>query len=217
MNQHRLLFELNRVASRFRVLRFWQLLAAAWIVAALLGLALWGAKVGLAAPLSPAVPLLVIAALALAGAGVWLATASARDIGWVARQVETAFPELRTCLLAAVEQRPNLPDGRFGYLQSNVIHQALLHAHRHEWQQVVPTRRIAVAAASNFAALLLFIAILAGIALTAVSPSSSAAMLGGLRPAPGGPGFSVTVEPGNIEVERGTSLLVLARVAGQMP
>lgn len=217
MNQHRLLFELDRVATRFRVLRLTQLLAAAWAVAALVGLALWAAKVGLATPLVPAVPLTAAAALMLIGIAVWLAIASARDIRWVARQIETAFPELHTCLLAAVEQRPNLQDGRFGYLQSNVIHQALLHAHRHQWTQVVPTRRFAVAAAGNVAALLLFIGVLAGIAFTAVSPSSAAAALAGLRPGQSGPGFTVTVEPGNTEVERGTSLLVLARVAGQMP
>src|SRR5206468_8534990 len=67
MNQHRLLFELDRVASRFRLLRFWQLLAASWLVAALAGLVLWGAKLGLALPLNPALPLLAVAALALAG------------------------------------------------------------------------------------------------------------------------------------------------------
>jgi hypothetical protein len=217
MNQHRLLFELDRVASRFRLLRFWQLLAAAWLVAALAGLALWGAKVGLARPLNPAPPLLAVAALALAGVGVWLATATARDFRWVARQIEAAFPELRTCLLAAVEQRPDLPDGRFGYLQSTVIRQALMHADRHEWRQVVPTGRIAAAALGNFAALVLFMAVLAGLAFTVVSPSSAAAVLGGRRSSPAGPGFTVTVEPGNTEVERGTSLLVLARVAGQMP
>ena len=33
MNQHRLLFEVDRVASRFRLLRFWQGLAAAWLIA----------------------------------------------------------------------------------------------------------------------------------------------------------------------------------------
>src|SRR5881394_4016843 len=101
MNQHRLLFELNRVASRFRLLRFWQLLAAAWFVAALAGLLLWGAKVALARPLNPAIPLLALLALILAGIGIWLATASARDIRSVARQIEATFPELRTCLLAA--------------------------------------------------------------------------------------------------------------------
>ena len=34
MNQHRLLFELDRVAQRFRMLRLWQYLSAAWLIAA---------------------------------------------------------------------------------------------------------------------------------------------------------------------------------------
>src|SRR5262245_49745745 len=138
MNQHRLLFELERVASRFRLLRFWQLLATAWLVAAVGGLVVWGLKFGTGSQLSPAVPLLCLAAIVLAGIGIWLATGSARDYSWVARRIEATFPELRTCLLAAVEQRPNLPDGRFGYLQASVIQQALRHADRHEWREVVP-------------------------------------------------------------------------------
>ena len=61
-------------------------------------------------------------------------------------------------------------------------------------------------------------ACLAGIAFTAVSPSSAAAAARRIAArGSSGPGFTVTVEPGNTEVERGTSLLVLARVAGQMP
>ena len=72
MNQHRLLFELDRVASRFRLLRFWQSLAAAWFVAAMIGLVVWGAKLALARPLNPAVPLLAIVAAVLAAIGIWL-------------------------------------------------------------------------------------------------------------------------------------------------
>jgi hypothetical protein len=217
MNQHRLLFELDRVAVRFRLLRFWQLLAVAWLVAAAVALGVLGLKFGLQAPFSSAVPVLCIAAVALAGAGAWFASLMARDSRWVARQVEQAFPELHSCLLAAVEQQPELPDGRFGYLQTNVIQQALLHAQRHEWSDVVPIRRVAAAAAGNLAALTMFLVLLAGVAFMRVSPSSAAAVSGGLIPVPSGPGFSVTVEPGDTEVERGTSLLVLARVAGQMP
>lgn len=217
MNQNRLLFELDRVASRFRLLRFWQVLAVAWLAAAGLGLVVWGLKVSLAAPLSAAAPVLAVGSLLFAAAGIWWATASVRDVRWVARQIETTFPELRSCLLAAVEQRPDLPDGRFGYLQSNVIHQALLHAQRHEWERVVPTGKIAAAACGNFAALLLLLAVLAAITFTTVSPSSAAALFGGARPTQSGPGFSYTVEPGNTEVERGSSLLVLARIVGQMP
>lgn len=216
MNQHRLLFELERVASRFRLLRFWQLLAVAWLAAATGGLVVWGLKFGTGSPLSPAVPLLCLVAMVFAGIGIGLATVSARDYSWVARRIEATFPELRTCLLAAVEQRPNLPDGRFGYLQASVIQQALLHADRHEWREVVPMRRIAAAALANVATFILFVVVLIVIAFT-VAPSSTAAALAGLRPSLGGDGFAVKVEPGDTEIERGTSLLVLARITGQMP
>src|SRR5262245_37574857 len=118
MNHHRLLYELDQVASRIRLLRFWQYLAAAWLTAALVGLLLLAAKLLLGRPFSTAVPLLTLAALVCAGVGGWLATAIGRDLRWVARRIEASFPELHTCLLAAVEQRPTLPGGRYGYLQS---------------------------------------------------------------------------------------------------
>ena len=118
--------------------------------------------------------------------------------------------------MAAVEQRPNLPDGRFGYLQSSVIHQALQHADRHEWRDVVPMRRIATAALANVATFMLFMIVLAAIVFT-VAPAGAAAALASLRPSLPGEGFAFKVEPGNTEVERGTSLLVLARVTGRMP
>ena len=217
MNQHRLLFELDRVASRFRLLRFWQGLALAWLIAAIGGLAIWGLKFGTGSQFGPATPLLCLLALALAAVGIWRATVSARDYAWVARRIEAAFPELHTCLLAAVEQRPDLPGGRFGYLQSSVIHQALMHADRHEWRQVVPMRRIAAAAAANLATFVLFVLVLAAVAFSVAAPESTAAALSGLVPSATGSAFSVAVEPGNTEVERGSSLLILARIAGAMP
>jgi hypothetical protein len=76
--------------------------------------------------------------------------------------------------------------------------------------------RIAAAALANLATFALFVAVLIGIAFT-VAPQSTAAALASLRPSPGGSAFSVKVEPGDTEVERGTSLLVLARVQGPMP
>lgn len=216
MNQHRLLFELERVAARFRLLRFWQALAAAWLVAALGGLVLWTLKSNTGSDLGPAVPLLAVVAFVMSLVGAWVAVARAGDPSWVARKVEAAFPELRTCLLAAVEQQPDLPGGRFGYLQSNVIHQALLHADRHEWRQVVPTHHIAAAIAANFATFVLFAIALLAAALWVV-PASTAAALAALPNFSGAAGFAFSVEPGSVEVERGSSLLVLARVQGRMP
>ena len=216
MMQHRLQDELDRVAARYRHLRFWQGLAAAWLLAALAGLSVLALKT-VVGGFALAIPAIVAAALLLAAAGVWLAVASARNPVWIARQIEAAFPELRTCLLAAVEQRPELPGGRFGYLQANVIHQALLHAHRQRWEQVVPTRRIAWAMVANAATLSLLVVVLFAIGFAAGSSPEAIAALSGAGPLAGSGQFTVTVEPGDTEVEKGTSLLVLARVAGDIP
>jgi hypothetical protein len=159
------------------MLRFWLALAAAWLLAALAGLGLFGLRASIATPAIVAVMLVCLVAGALAVAGIWLAVASVRGPEWVARRVEAAFPELRTCLLAAVEQRPDLPGGRFGYLQSSVIHQALRHADRHAWIDVVPTKRIALAAGANLLTFVLFVGVLALVAMTAGPAARNAAAL----------------------------------------
>ena len=121
--------------------------------------------------------------------------------------------------MAAVEQRPDLPDGRFGYLQSSVIHQALRHADRHAWIDVVPMKRIALAAGANLLTFVLFVGVLALVAMTAgPAARNAAALASAARDAmTQNQPFTVTVEPGDTAVERGTSLLVLARITGQMP
>jgi hypothetical protein len=161
MIQHRLLDELDKVTARYRHLWFWQALAAAWLVAAAAGLAVLALRSSISVGSLAIIPLLVVGALGLAVAGVWLVVRAGQNPLWTARQIESAFPELRTCLLAAVEQRPDLPDGRFGYLQANVIHQALLHAQRQHWEEIVPTRRIAWAMAANAATFALLVAVFA--------------------------------------------------------
>jgi hypothetical protein len=217
MIQHRLLDELDKVTARYRHLWFWQALATAWLVAAAIGLAVLALRSSISVGSLAIIPLLALGALGLAVAGVWLVVRAGQNTLWTARQIESAFPELRTCLLAAVEQRPDLPDGRFGYLQANVIHQALLHAQRRHWEEIVPSRRIAWAMAANAATFALLVAVLFAIGFAAGSAPHAEA-LANVLPSVGGSGtFSMTIEPGDTEIEKGTSLLVLARVAGEVP
>src|SRR5262245_55193358 len=110
-----LLDELDKVASRIRQLRFWRLLAAAWLVAAAVSLILCLVKISTGLPTGLAAPLAVLAAAALAGIGAWLASTAARDPSFVARRVEAKFPELCTWLLGAVEQRLGLRGRRYCY------------------------------------------------------------------------------------------------------
>lgn len=214
--EQRLSQQLEKVASRYRRLRFWRGLALAWLVAAASGLAMLGLNRAMGWYLPSAVGVVCGAAVLIALVCGWLAQASARDHQWVAQRVEAAYPELKTCLLAAMEQRPTLPGGRYGFLQDRVIRQALNHAYGHAWQRVVPTRRIAGAMFANAAAMFLLLFVVAGLSSQSVASRAAGTAIdqSQLQPIDR---LSVTVEPGNTEVERGTSLLVLARFLGPQP
>ncbi|MGH7192515.1 MAG: hypothetical protein ACREJM_03160, partial [Candidatus Saccharimonadales bacterium] len=125
-------------------------------------------------------------------------------------------PDLRSCLLTAIEQRPESPLGRLSYLQDAVVRQALRHAYGHAWERIVPTRRIATAMMANAAALLLLLFVLARLS-TATSSRAAMSARASSDPQTASGELAVTIEPGDTEVERGTSLLVLARYAGAQP
>jgi hypothetical protein len=217
MIQYRLKYKLDQVAVRYQRLRWWRSLAFAWLMAAAFGLAAWGIALTIGGNFRLPLAATFLISAVLAAVGLWWIAATTPPLVWVARQVESAFPELRSCLLAAVEQSPDLPDGRYGYLQSRVIRDALTHADKHPWQEVVPERRIVAAAATQFLTLGIFLAALV-VAMLWNSPraTSAAGAAGGQGESARGQ-FAFSVEPGSVEIERGQSLLALARVTGPMP
>ncbi len=217
MIEHRLRQQLDKVAVRLRRLRLWRGLTAAWLLASLTGVVLWTAGAATGWQPSHPVGLAVAVALAAAVGAMMLAAGSARDDHAVAARIEAAHPELRSCLLTAIEQRAESPLGRLSYLQDAVIGQALRHAYGHAWERIVPTRRIATAMMANAAALLLLLFVLARLSSVSSARATLAASARSGDPAAASGEFSVTVEPGDTEVEKGTSLLVLARYAGAQP
>ena len=72
-----------------------------WLVAAAFGFAFWSLRPANGNPL----PLLILTAISGALSAVFFAWRFARDPRWLAERIEATFPELRTCLLAAVEQQ----------------------------------------------------------------------------------------------------------------
>ena len=217
MIQDRLWLEVEKVAERYQRLRFWRALTVGWFVAAIIGVSLAAVGVESARNVATVLPLLGGVAAVLVLVCAWLVTASAPSHDWVARQIENEFPDLRSCLLAAVEQQPALSDGRFGFLQESVIRQALVHAACHAWPQVVPTRRLAWAVATQCVTLALFVLTLTNMPFSTGRSGQVAKSSKSSPTAAAADGFSVAVEPGDTEIERGTSLLVLARVTGEVP
>lgn len=133
------------------------------------------------------------------------------DYRVVARNIEQHHPDLRALLLAAVEQKPQGPDGQLGYLQTQVLREALAHASDHDWLHSISTSRIVLADIGRFAALLFVL-----IALSQTLPPISFVRrgnTGGLLTR----ADTVNVTPGDTAVEAGTPVVILARFDGALP
>jgi hypothetical protein len=145
-------------------------------------------------------------------AGIGLALIAAIRIGRtkpdhreLARQIEARHPDLDGRLLTAIQQRPNA-DGQLDYLQQRVLDEALLHNQRKDWAALIPSSRLAMARLSQFLALVLFAIVLWELRVT-----------GGHGVLASVSDSEISVTPGDVTMEKGSSLVVLARFAGPLP
>jgi len=184
-----------------------RLLALAW--ASLAGLAALALLAGLAVGGLPRMAAWVLLGLfAAAPLACWIATRRHRfDLRDAARQVERDDPGLRTMLLAAAEQRPDPATGEFTFLQARVLGEALRANERSPWAARFAAREL-VAQVGRGGAFWVFVFIWCG-------------LFGGSRLLPGAAGgvelAGMTVTPGDVELERGMSLAILAEFPRSAP
>ncbi len=198
---------LLRVANRERRLRLWCKIAAC--------LALWGlAAVGLRILLRQtawSIPLVgpVFGALAVLNALVLWARQSAEkhDLRRIAQRIEASFPDLDGRLVTAVQQQRKAGEN-LNYLQERVLREALSASDRNDWFEIVPGWRLAASRLATLAALL----ILAVSLWRLPYPKGHNSFFFSRNQESG-----VTVTPGDITIERGNSLVVLARFGDNLP
>ena len=206
MNDPVLRPRLRRVAARIRWFRFWRALAAGWAASALIALALaW-----LQGPLGWTSPF-VLPSVAGFGAAFAFTLALRQltrpiDDRWLARRIEAAHPELDGLLLTAVQQTGDTT-GPGGYFRERIIQEAAVRAARADWRDVLPRSRLIVGQAMHWVACGLFVA---SLSYLRVSP-----VLGEKPSWKGADG--VTVTPGDTKLEKGESLVVLARFGSEVP
>ena len=206
---------LERVARRFRRERLFSSLAICWMVWALVGCGMktrWFQETTASVDQTRLLGSLAAAALFTALLCVIWAQRRARDPRWVARRIEAKHPELKTGLLAAVEEISATPSGRFGFLQTAVIREALKHRRARDWNETVPTWTLRGAMLAHAAAFLSLVVVMVTMSPLARSDAGDPRSLK-LAVSSGG----VEIDPGNIDLERGTSLLVIARFGGRVP
>jgi len=197
--------ELEPVARRYRRLLLWRGLALGWTLAALAGIGVLGLRELTGWPLPFAFPILLAAAVVATFEVWWRVRLAEPDRRWIARQIEAQHPELHALLLTAVEQAET-SGAQLGYLQQRVIRDAVAHAHEHEWARTIGASQIFLAQTAGLAALLVFALVLGGLR----GAEKRAALARLIQD-------SLTVTPGDASLERGSSLVVLARFTGQLP
>jgi hypothetical protein len=191
--------------DRERRLQLWSKLAVSWASAAALGaiLILLERQSGWTSSL--ALPVIAAAGL-IAAAIIWLRHGN-RDPDWreLATRIEARYSELDGRLLTAVQQEIK-PDTEPNYFQERLVREVLAHSARSDWADLIPKSRVAIARAAHLVALLLFASVLWHLRSTGGARFFARVVQNG-----------VTVTPGDTTLEKGSSLVVVAKFDGALP
>ena len=147
--------------------------------------------------------------------GFFLALFSPVRIDQLSNSIEQKFEDLDASLMTAIGQRrePGKPPG---FLEQDVIRTAVNHSYIHRWTSVVPGWQFLALPFAGAIGLVSFCAAMIYLAWFAKAPldidrvAFSDAVVDKLN-------YEIRVEPGNTEVEKGSSLLVLARFGQSIP
>ncbi len=151
-------------------------------------------------------PVLLLVAVTWTVISLWRTRTQPDDTAAVVRRIEAEHPELRALLRTAVEQTPDPTSGELNYLQLRVLNDVLSREESQNWQ-ASRLRRLDR------------MQILHGVVLMLVCGFLGALFLMSLRSFPfaGLSQNGVIVTPGDAELERGSSLVVLAKFSGAIP
>ena len=134
----------------------------------------------------------------------------------VATRIEQEYPTLNTRLLAAMEQQPQVPGNGLNYLQETLIRQALKQGGQRGWERMAPLRTQLLTCTACFTALSTLA--ISGVGLAVTSPPLPEPQATTTSSADAPPdSLGIQVDPGDTEIERGTSLQVMVRFEKKLP
>ena len=143
------------------------------------------------------------------------------DLRKIAREIESENPELKALLVTAVEQESE--SGELGFLQERVVNEASREAIAAQWGDTIDVGAQRGWRVMQGIAGALMVAAgvwMFGMSLRShlpggsnASPATAAESVGGGEDG----AWQVEVEPGDVELERGSRLLVVARFGDRVP
>lgn len=206
MNGDFLMQKLQAVVWRHQWLGWWRKLAICWAIVAVTagGVLLFQRQTGWASP--HVLPILAATAMAaVLGLAIHHFTRPP-NVRWIAQQIEARHPELDGVLLTAVQHSAGGASGN-SYLQYRVLQEATARSQDSDWRRIVPGSHFAIAQIVHLGALACAVIALASLWVRPIHGTAPAWL--------GADGIAVT--PGDTSIERGDSLVVLARFGQTLP
>ncbi len=218
MIERRLRRQLSDALTRYRRTLLAKRLAIGWLILAAMAGLLIAANLNSGFYVRGAIAAFIALSVMFTLAIYYLTWPAASSTQRIAKRIEAQYPELETRLLTAIEQQPQLPGERYGYLQQNVIQEAVVHGYHHDWRNIVPTWRYGLTHLVCLLALAALVTSTVGL-FRYIEPTEQdwLSVFVPNRSEPRTPTKLVEIEPGNAAIERGTGLLVLAHFSGGLP
>ena len=160
-------------------------------------------------------PLSLVAAMTCVVGWVW-ACRSVGSTAEVIQKLEQRFPDLDSALMTAAEQSSDRGKP-LGFLQQDVLRRVVNHSFANEWKSLIPGWHLFAVPVIGLLAFVSLAAATLFMEVNAVSIPAVEAPLKFSTVATDNSNYEISVEPGNVEVERGKSLLVLARFSEAIP
>ncbi|HMO93925.1 MAG TPA: hypothetical protein PKD64_17200, partial [Pirellulaceae bacterium] len=218
VDQH-LVARLWPVIDRVHRVRLWTGLAIVWLVVACVALVCLLSNFSGHSyfPVRFLIPTLLGLGLFFS-VGVWVWSRLTRCTeSRAAYLVERKFAGLDARLITAIEQQPDPETGLYNALQYELLREVVYHSYQTPWNQAISSRSLNSAKLATTSAMVALAMILASYAWFAAPTPIDLTVIEFQQVASGNQQYEIQVDPGDVEVELGSSLMVLARFLEQLP
>lgn len=199
---------LKQVANRFRSWRFAFLLIMFWAALALVGLYALTLSIQIGTFITWVVGFLVSVAIVV-GVSFAISNYSFRNYYWIAKRIEDLYPTLNQRLITIVERMEQKDESPVDFFQLSLLRENLVHARSQDWREALSLwklRSIWLVQGLTLAAMLL---VWGNVFWKSLGGENASAALS-VAEIPKG---TMQVEPGDVEVEKGSNVVVTARFA----
>lgn len=203
--------QLEPVARRVRRFHLWRHLTVCWGAGALVGLLALVYEKRSGDPMGTFLSFW-LTVVGIVGIVLWRRNARWQpDYREIARKIEQQNPQLHALLLTAIEQRPDPKTGHLNFLQERVVEQAIQESRRQSWVEAIPSSRMRWAQLGHLATLGLLCVLLINLRTDGGRSAEAVKSMAAHGKT------AITVIPGDVSLEKGSPLAIMARFAGPLP